>query len=279
MGRLGERQIRWLLAGVGIGCFALLLTLEIVTDPDQVTFLDGFFDAVEMLLTIASAVGVALLFQRVQSQHEERMALIQDLKIARAEGEAWRAKVQASLNGIRVEMENQFRAWGMTGAEREVGLLILKGLNHKQIAALRGTSEATVRQQAQAIYRKAALPGKTAFSAYFLEDLFAPERRRSRWSHGPARCPVPGTAAAGTPRTRALAAEPQPVRAGSRPRRPDLSDKRRRQAPSTPLPDKRRMDRSQAPCPGSALHRKRDLRGERRWDADAGTYGRWPTGP
>jgi hypothetical protein len=51
-------------------------------------------------------------------------------------------------------------------------LLILKGLGHKEIAALRATSDATVRQQAQAIYRKAELPGKTAFSAYFLEDLF-----------------------------------------------------------------------------------------------------------
>jgi DNA-binding NarL/FixJ family response regulator len=48
-------------------------------------------------------------------------------------------------------------------------------LSHKEIAALRATTEATVRQQAQAIYRKASLPGKTAFSAYFLEDLFAPE--------------------------------------------------------------------------------------------------------
>ena len=40
---------------------------------------------------------------------------------------------------------------------------------------MRATSDATVRQQAQAIYRKAGLPGKTAFSAYFLEDLFVPE--------------------------------------------------------------------------------------------------------
>jgi hypothetical protein len=31
-----------------------------------------------------------------------------------------------------------------------------------------------VRQQAQAIYRKSGMPGKTAFCAYFLEDLFAP---------------------------------------------------------------------------------------------------------
>ena len=170
---LSERQIRWLLAGIGIGCFALLTTLEVVTDPDQVTFADGLVDAVQTLLTIAAAVGVALLAQRIRAQHEERVALIEDLKVARAEGEAWRAKVQASLTGIRAEMDNQFGAWGMTAAEREVGLLMLKGLNHKEIATLRGTTEATVRQHAQAIYRKAALPGRAAFLAFFLEDLLA----------------------------------------------------------------------------------------------------------
>ena len=64
----------------------------------------------------------------------------------------------------------------MTPAEREIGLLILKGLSHKEVAALRGTTEATVRQQAQSIYAKAKLPGKTAFTAYFLEDLWVPEQ-------------------------------------------------------------------------------------------------------
>ena len=75
-------------------------------------------------------------------------------------------------------MDRQFQDWGLTGAEREVGLLILKGLSHKEIAALRATTEATVRQQAQSIYRKAELPGKTAFSAYFLEDLLTPDMMR-----------------------------------------------------------------------------------------------------
>jgi DNA-binding CsgD family transcriptional regulator len=111
----------------------------------------------------------------VQAEREEKAALVRDLELARAEGESWRAKVQSSLNGIRTEIANQFRQWGMTAAEQEIGLLISKGLNHKEIAALRGTGEATVRQQAQAMYRKADLPGKTAFSAYFLEDLFAPD--------------------------------------------------------------------------------------------------------
>jgi DNA-binding CsgD family transcriptional regulator len=175
MADLSERQIRGLLAGVGVGSFVLLMTLGVLTEPEEINPLDLLIDAVTVLLTISAAVGVALLALRMQRQQEEKVTLIRDLEIARTEGQHWRAKVQSKLNGIKAEMETQFRQWGMTAAERDVGLLILKGLNHKEIAALRGTSEATVRQQAQSIYQKADLPGKTAFSAYFLEDLFAPD--------------------------------------------------------------------------------------------------------
>ncbi|MEE8272094.1 MAG: helix-turn-helix transcriptional regulator [Alphaproteobacteria bacterium] len=175
MNSLSERQIRWILGGVGAGSFALLLTLEVVTETDEVAIVDLVVDALTILLTIAAAGGVVLLVQRMQVQHEEKIALIRDLQIARTEGEAWRSKVQSHLNGFKIEIDNQFEDWGMTVAENEVGLLMLKGLSHKDIAALRGTSEATVRQQAQSIYQRSALPGKSAFSAYFLEDLFAPE--------------------------------------------------------------------------------------------------------
>jgi DNA-binding CsgD family transcriptional regulator len=171
----GERRIRLLLAGVGLGCFLLLLGLEIATEGDELSPADLVVDALGILLTVGAAVGVALLAQRLHAQHEERMALIRDLEIARAEGSGWRSKVRSHLAGLKAGMDRQFEEWGMTAAEREVGLLILKGLSHKEIAALRATTEATVRQQAQAIYRKARLPGKTAFSAYFLEDLLAPD--------------------------------------------------------------------------------------------------------
>ena len=173
--RLGERQIRWALAGIGSTCFALLLALEIVTEGDELSLLDLVVDGLGILLTIGAAVGVALLAQRMHAQHEEKMALIRDLEIARVEGNGWRTKVRSHLAGLKAGMDTQFHEWDMTAAEREVGLLVLKGLSHKEIAALRATTEATVRQQAQSIYRKSSLPGKTAFSAYFLEDLFAPE--------------------------------------------------------------------------------------------------------
>lgn len=192
MAALSERQTRFILGGVGAGSFALLLGLEIVSENGDIAFLELLQEAVTLLLTIAAAVGVALLVQRLQVQHEESMSLMRQLEVARNEGETWRSKVHSALAGIKAEVEKQFLRWGMTAAEQDVALLILKGLNHKEIATLRGTSEATVRQQAQAIYRKSQMPGKTAFCAYFLEDLFAPALTNGDAGVAPAEAPRRG---------------------------------------------------------------------------------------
>ena len=63
---------------------------------------------------------------------------------------------------------DHFLEWGLEAwkggrlspAEREVGLLLLKGLSLKEVAETRQTSERTVRQQALAVYRKAGLAGR-----------------------------------------------------------------------------------------------------------------------
>ena len=174
MGNLSERQIRWILVGVGAGAFVLLRALDVWFDTDPFDLPAFLVDTVQALLVITSAVGVALLVQRMQKQHEEKMTLLRDLDTARAEGRDWRAKVQANLAGIRVEMDRQFAAWGMTAAERDIGLLMLKGLSHKEIAGIRKTNEQTVRQQALSLYRKAGLSGRNDLSAFFLEDLLLP---------------------------------------------------------------------------------------------------------
>ncbi len=175
MKRLYERHPNWIFACGGFGCFALLLTLEVMTEGDELAPVDVFVDGLGILLTIGAAVGVAMVTQQLHRQQQEKFVLLRDLETAQAEGNKWRSKVQSHLAGLKNGMDQQFHEWGMTAAEREIGLLMLKGLSHKEIASLRATTEATVRQQAQSIYRKAKLPGKTAFSAYFLEDLFVPE--------------------------------------------------------------------------------------------------------
>ena len=157
---LTEWQVRLMLGGVGILSFGLLILLEVVTETDEVELADIVVDALGLLLMVSTTVGLALLFHRMQTQHDEKLDLIRSLDVARAEGTEWRQKAEAHLKGLRDELDAQFERWGMSAAERDVGMLILKGLSHKEIARLRGTTEATVRQQAQSIYQKSDLPGK-----------------------------------------------------------------------------------------------------------------------
>lgn len=164
-------RFRWMVGSLGVGLFALLLALEVASEDEAITPLDLFQEALHLAVTVGASVAVGLLAGRVQTQHAERVNLIRDVKLARAEGESWRRQARVQLEGLGVAIEGQMDRWGLTAAERDVGILMLKGLVHKEIAAVRGTSEATVRQQARAIYEKAGVEGRAGFCAYFLEDM------------------------------------------------------------------------------------------------------------
>jgi DNA-binding CsgD family transcriptional regulator len=166
-----ESRIRWALGSIGLVTFLLMLGVEVATDDEPVKTWDLLGDALQMALVVGTAVACALLAFRMQSQHEERVSLIRDLEMARAEGESWRRQAHAHIAGLGIAIDRQFESWGLTAAEREVALLMLKGFSHKEIGAFRGTTDATVRQQARTIYQKAGVESRTAFCAFFLEDL------------------------------------------------------------------------------------------------------------
>ncbi|PPB80480.1 DNA-binding CsgD family transcriptional regulator [Albidovulum inexpectatum] len=65
----------------------------------------------------------------------------------------------------------RFDEWGLTAAERDVALFAIKGLSTAEIAAIRGTSEGTIKAQTNAIYRKAGVSGRPQLISLFLEDL------------------------------------------------------------------------------------------------------------
>jgi DNA-binding NarL/FixJ family response regulator len=100
--------------------------------------------------------------------------VLRDLELARVQGQRWRSEARSYLNGLGEAIEAQFSRWSLTDAEREVALLLLKGLSHREIATVRAVSERTVREQARSLYSKAGLTGRAALSAFFLEDLLAP---------------------------------------------------------------------------------------------------------
>jgi len=87
---------------------------------------------------------------------------------------AWRQEAESLLRGLGASIDRQFERWHLSAAEKEVALLLLKGLSHKDVARVRGIGEATARQQATAVYRKAGVEGRNDLAAFFLEDLVLP---------------------------------------------------------------------------------------------------------
>jgi DNA-binding CsgD family transcriptional regulator len=162
----------WAIGAIVLGV-ALFLGLELREDP-SLTWFDLLVEAVEVLPLVFAAVGVVLLFRITTRQREDQLALLHDLEIARVQGQRWRGEARTLLNGLGEAIDAQFTRWNLTEAEREVALLLLKGLSSKEIAAVRATSERTIRAQAQTLYGKAGVTGRAALSAFFLEDLLAP---------------------------------------------------------------------------------------------------------
>ena len=72
-------------------------------------------------------------------------------------------------------LDERFTEWGLTPAERDVALFAIKGMATPEIAALRATSEGTVKAQTNAIYRKAGVTGRSQLLSLFIEDLMRDE--------------------------------------------------------------------------------------------------------
>jgi DNA-binding CsgD family transcriptional regulator len=128
----------------------------------------------EMIVMATSLVGLVAMWRMLRATLRRARDLEVALDGTRADLVRWRAEAQEHLRGLGAAIDRQFDRWGLSPAEREVGLLLLKGLSLKEAADARETSERTVRQQALAVYRKAGLTGRAELAAFFLEDLLLP---------------------------------------------------------------------------------------------------------
>lgn len=168
-----DRRTRIWAALAVVAGIALFIALDLIEEPDS-SALDIVLNLLEVTPLVITCVGFVILFQVARRQRDEHMQVIRDLELARVQGRRWRSEARTHLRGLGEAIEAQFSRWNLTEAEREVALLLLKGLSSKEVATIRNTSERTVREQARAVYAKAGLNGRAALSAFFLEDLLAP---------------------------------------------------------------------------------------------------------
>jgi DNA-binding CsgD family transcriptional regulator len=170
-----------LLAGVLVAftAMALLAALDLAADLREGTTVghvlaEGGVLAVGMIGAALMATRLAGLLRRELAAREEAVTLAARLQATETEAAHWRAAARELLDGLGAALDRQFERWALSPAEKEVALLLLKGLSHKEIAEVRSITEATARQQARAVYKKAGLSGRNDLAAFFLEDLLLP---------------------------------------------------------------------------------------------------------
>ena len=167
----GPRSERLRSAALFLG-IVLLIGVDLLEDWRRGS--RGLHLGLESVVLVLAAIGLYLLQARIRQEQRDARALRARLVEARAAAESWRRETETLAAGLGRAIDAQFGVWGLTAAEREVALLLLKGLALREVAGLRETSERTVRQQSLAVYRKAGLAGRAELSAFFLEDLLAP---------------------------------------------------------------------------------------------------------
>jgi len=146
--------------------------IDLVLDRPQHLF--SLHTIYEIGLVLGASATAVWLWRGWHRADSLNVQLRRTLVERQAERDAWRATAERALTGLGAAIGAQFEAWGLSPAEREVALQLLKGKSHKEIAGETGRSERTVRQHAATAYEKAGLGGRAELAAYFLEGLMLP---------------------------------------------------------------------------------------------------------
>ncbi|WP_421133169.1 helix-turn-helix transcriptional regulator [Alteromonas sp. A079] len=123
-----------------------------------------------MIVLIAGVLAIYLIFD-IRKRTRNTRKLITQLHSANDQLHTMSKQLQQAKTQYFEAIEAQFNDWKLAPSEKEVALLMIKGLSTAEIAATRNTKEKTVRQQASTVYAKSELEGRYALSAWFFDDI------------------------------------------------------------------------------------------------------------
>lgn len=146
--------------------YNMLLVYDFIAAEKRVQhlMLQGFI----LFLTLSGAVYLSSMMI-IEIRHKNRF--MSELEHAKEHLSQISAKMSEGKRDFIKLIDWQFDQWKLSAVEKEVGLLILKGLSFEEIATIRQTTARTARKQAAAVYAKANLGNRSEFAAWFLEDL------------------------------------------------------------------------------------------------------------
>lgn len=162
---------------IALGIFFLIVSVfslhEVIDElseikKNQENITQASFEIILVILSFSAMLYFTyLLFKQGKNQRE----LETNLNQIRKQLETSNTRLTEGKKEYQEVVQWQFNEWTLSPSEKEVALLLLKGLSIKDISQARSTKEKTVRKQASAVYEKSALGGRHELSAWFFEDL------------------------------------------------------------------------------------------------------------
>ncbi|WP_286263991.1 helix-turn-helix transcriptional regulator [Thalassotalea atypica] len=127
----------------------------------------------ESIIVLVSALGALYLIADIRARTRHMATLKEKLTISDNQLKNISQEMKDERLHYSEVIAKQFSQWQLSESEKQVAMLLLKGLSFKEISGVRETKEKTVRQQASSLYAKADVEGRHEFSAWFLEDFMA----------------------------------------------------------------------------------------------------------
>ena len=136
---------------------ALFFIGDVVVDLSQGDHLDDVHMILETVAALALSAGVIYLMRELRDLTNRMAAMELGIRAARGE-----------MTNL---IDAFFDQWRLTHSEREIALMVLKGVDNESIARMRGTAPSTVRAQCTRIYAKAQVDGRAQLLSIFMEEL------------------------------------------------------------------------------------------------------------
>lgn len=140
--------------------FTLDITLDVVRISDG-EFIFTTYDTAHFALEIIAVLCLIYAFLNILGR----------LKQARLQIDDTRSKLEAVRKDFRDIFDDKCKKWALTAAERDVAILLLKGLPLAEIAEARNTAVGTVKAQSSTIFRKASVRSRPELMSVILDDF------------------------------------------------------------------------------------------------------------
>ncbi len=171
---MNDRE-RWVITAILFGT-AVIVGADLITDSRE--GVRWWHLAAEGSVALTALLGVVFLLRGSFALKRSLAVEVLKSNTLQEKAEEWRKKAKTHTEGLSQEIDRQLESWKLSPSEKEVSLLLLKGLSLKEIADIRKTTEKTARAQSAAIYEKSGLSGRSELAAYFLEDLLGPNAEK-----------------------------------------------------------------------------------------------------